>query len=45
MALHILLRKTNSGQQALSFLEPEIWNKVNHSNENVKTTVSFTHAL
>ena len=45
MALDILLRKTNTGQQSLSFLGPKIWTKISHSTKNVKTTVSFTNAL
>ena len=45
MALDLPLRKTSAGQQALSFLEPKIWTKINHSTKNVKTTASFTHTL
>ena len=45
MLLDIRLRKTNTEQQALSFLGPKILTKISHSTKNVKTTVSFAYAL
>ena len=45
MTLDIPLRKTNTGEQALSFLETKIWTTISHSTKNVKTTVSFPHTL
>ena len=45
MALDIPLRKTNTGQRALSFLGSKIWTKISHSTKNVKITASLTHTL
>ena len=45
VALDISLRKTNSGQQDLSFLGSNIWTKISYGSKAVKTTASFTHAL
>ena len=36
IALHIPLRKTNTGQKRLSFLGPKIWSKIKPSIKNVK---------
>ena len=44
MALDMPIRKRNTGQQALSFLETKIWTKISDSTKNIKT-VTFTHAL
>ena len=41
MGLGIPLRKTNTGQQALSFLGPKMWIKISHCTKNVKTAVFF----
>ena len=40
MALEIPIRKTNTGQQASSFLAAEIWTKISHSTKNKKTAAS-----
>ena len=42
MALDIPLRKTNTGQQTLSFVQPKIWTKLGDSTKKVKTIASFT---
>ena len=44
IVLDIALRKTNTGQQALSFLEPETWTKISHSTKNVKAALSLAPA-
>ena len=44
MALDLTLRKWNTVQNGLPFLEPKLWSKVNSSIKNFKTT-SFKHAL
>ena len=45
MLLFIPLRKTNTGQQAISFLGPKMWTKISRSSKNVKTTASLTLTL
>ena len=45
MALDITLRKTNTGQKVLSFLEPKLWSEINPSIKIVKTLSSFMHVL
>ena len=45
MALDVPLQKTNTEQQALSFLEVRIWTKKSFNTKNVKTTAFFTFAL
>ena len=42
MALDIPLRKTNTGQQTLSFVQTKIWTKLGDSTKKVKTIASFT---
>ena len=36
MPLDIPLRKTNTGQERLSFFGQKIWSRINPSNKNVK---------
>ena len=45
MAKDIPLRKTNTGQQALSYVGQKIWTKISHSTKNTKAMVYFTHTL
>ena len=43
IALNIPLRKTNTGQMALSFLGLRIWTRISRITKNVKTKDSFFH--
>ena len=45
MALHIPLRKTNTGHKSLYFLGPNIWSKIGPSIKNVRTSSTFMHAI
>ena len=45
MVLDISLRKANTGQKSLSFLEPKIWFKIGYSFKNVRTLSSDMHAI
>ena len=43
--MDILLLKTNTGQENLSFLGLKIWSKIDPSIKNVRTSSSFMHAF
>ena len=45
MAFDIPLQKTNTEQQALTFLWPKIWAKISHNTKSVKTMACFPNAL
>ena len=45
MKLDITLCKTIKEQKSMSFLGPEIWNKLSSNIKTVATTYSFTHRL
>ena len=45
MVLDVSLRKTNTGQKSLSFLEPKIWFKIGPSFKNVRTLSSYMHVI
>ena len=43
--LDMPFRKTNTGQQTLSFLRPKIWTKISHITKKVEKTASLTGVL
>ena len=45
MAFDVPQQKTNTEQQALTFLWPKIWAKISHNTKNVKTVACFPNAL
>ena len=45
MALHIPLRKKNTGQKSLPFLGSKTWSKIDPSIKNIRILSSFMHAV
>ena len=45
MTLDIPLQRTNKGQKSISFLGPNIWNKLSSNTKTVANTASFMHSL
>ena len=43
MASEIPLRKSNLGQNSISFMWPSIWNKLSNDLKIINTATSFTH--
>ena len=43
MALEIPLRKSNSDQKIISFMESSIWKKLGNNLKTLNSATSFTH--